>query len=437
MVSPAMDRTAKGKKPALKIPPASERTSLMKLSQRVFQTVSFSLLIISTIVEFSGWAVLGSAQAAEVILADQIAALQSPEQTSREMALSRMAQMGGRAREAVGAIVPLLKDPVEDVRMAAAQTLGRLGNPAEVSGPALLAALDDSSVSVRVAAIGSLRQLGWERPAVVQKLVGMATSESWLQRVAVAEGLMIARDLKEQPEAALAASAALVKLLADPYVLVRAAAARSLGASKVGTETAVPALIVAAGDADWRVRRDVASALGAFGERAAAANEVLVALLRDTDHETRLRAGQSLRSVNPTGAFDLMLAAAKDRNEDIRSTAIEALGRYGATEQVIAAMIGALKDGSADVRFRAVRALDAMGAGAKPALEALTLSVNDRHCIVREYACRALGRLGPEAISAVPVLIVASTDDWHGGTRKSALAALKAIQPVPVAAPAN
>jgi hypothetical protein len=70
-------------------------------------------------------------------------------------------------------------------------------------------------------------------------------------------------------------------------------------------------------------------------------------------------------------------------------------------------------------------------------VEALTNSVNDRNCIVREYACRALGRMGPGAISAVPVLLVASTDDWHGGTRKSAQAALKAIQPVPAPTPAN
>jgi HEAT repeat protein len=411
----------------------------MKLSHRVVRFALFlALFAIATVLEFPHPIGCSSSLAAEVILADQIAALQSPEQLSREMALVRISQLGGNAAPAIPAIIPVLKaDPAEGVRIVAAQALGRIGNPSEASGPALLAAFDDASISVRVASIQSLRQLGWEKQTVVQKLIGMAAHESWVQRVAVAEGLMIARELKDQPDIEQAASTTLLKLLADPYVLVRSAAARSLGGIKMGADAAIPALIVAAADPDWRVRRDTASALGSFGEQAASANDVLVTLLRDPDHETRLRAGQSLRAVNPTGAFDLVMAAAKDGNENIRTTAIEAIGRYGASEQVIAALAGALGDGSADVRFRAVRALDAMGPGAKPALEALTKCVNDRNCIVREYSCRALGRMGPEAASAVSVLNMASTDDWHGGTRKSALAALKAIQPAPAPAPAN
>ena len=240
--------------------------------------------------------------------------------------------------------------------------------------------------------------------------------------------------MKEQPEIEQAAVTALLKLLADPYVLARSAAARSLAGTKVGSDSTIPALIRAAADPDWRVRRDVAGALGSFGEQAASANEALVALLRDEDREARLRAGQSLRAVNPSGAFDLMLAATKDGNENIRATAVEAIGRYGGSEQVVAALASALGDGSAEVRFRAVRAIDALGPNAKAALEPLARCVNDRNCIVREYACRALGRMGPEAATAVPVLLVAASGDWHGGVRKSAAAALIAIQPVPAPA---
>lgn len=411
----------------------------MNLSHRAVRLALFSTFFSITLTfESSQPFGRSSVVAAEVVLADQVAALQSPEQLSREMALVRMSQLGGNAGSAIPAIIPVLKaDPAEGVRIVAAQALGRIGNPVEASGPALFAAFDDASISVRVAAIQSLRQLGWEKQTVIQKLISMAAHESWVQRVAVADGLMMARELKDQPDIEQAAATTLLTLLADPYVLVRSAAARSLGGIRMGADAAIPALIGAAADSDWRVRRDVAGALGTFGEQAASANDVLVTLLRDSDNETRLRAAQSLRAVNPNGAFDLVMAAAKDGNEYIRTTAIESIGRYGANEPAIAALIGALGDGSVDVRFRAVRAFEAMGPAAKPALEALTKSVNDRNCIVREYACRALGRMGPEAASAVPVLNVASTDDWHGGTRKAALAALKAIQPAPAPAPVN
>jgi HEAT repeat protein len=264
----------------------------------------------------------------------------------------------------------------------------------------------------------------------------MAKHDSWLQRVAVADGLMMARELKEQPDIELSATTTLLTLLTDPYVLVRSAAARSLSGTKAGADATVPALMQAAADPTWQVRRETAGALGSFGEQAASAGEVLVGLLSDEDRETRLRAGQSLRSVNPTGAFDIVIAAAKDGNEQIRSTAIEALGRYGSSEQVIGALVNTLGDGAAEVRFRAVRALEAMGPAALPALDPLTKSVNDPNCLVREYACRAVGRMGPAAAPAVPVLIAAATEDWHGGTRKSAAAALQAIQPV-AAPPAN
>lgn len=415
-------------------PALSESASPMKLLNRFACLASAGLACILS-AGFGDGTFTAHVSAAEVILADQIAALQSPEQLSREMALVRMAQMGGHARDGIAAIVLVLKDPTEGVRMAAAQTLGRLGNPSDVSGPALFAALDDPAVSVRVAAIGSLRHLDYDKSAVVKKLIEMANHDAWPQKVAVADGLSMARELKEQPELELAAATTLLKLLTEPYVLVRSAAARSLGGLKSGADASVPALILAASDVDWRVRRDTAGALGAFGEQAASASDVLVKLLRDSDQETRLRAGQSLRSVNPAGAFDLLMAAAKDGNENVRYTAIESLGRYGSTEPVIAALAAALSDGSADVRYRAVRALEAMGPAALPALDVLTKSVNDRNCLVRETTCRAIGRLGPAAAAAVPVLLVASTDDWHGGTRKSAAAALKAIAPLPAPAP--
>ena len=111
---------------------------------------------------------------------EQVAALGSPEQLSREMALARLGQRGGRSREAIGDIAPLLKDPAEGVRVAAAQALGRIGNPSDVSGPALLAALDDPSLSVRAAAINALRHLNWDRPTVTAKLVDMAAHKSWV-----------------------------------------------------------------------------------------------------------------------------------------------------------------------------------------------------------------------------------------------------------------
>jgi HEAT repeat protein len=90
--------------------------------------------------------------------------------SNRLDAIKALARYRGGAREAVPALVGLLKDPEADVRWNAALTLGLIGPEARGSVPDLVAALHDEEADVREHAAESLGQVGVASPEVVAAL---------------------------------------------------------------------------------------------------------------------------------------------------------------------------------------------------------------------------------------------------------------------------
>jgi len=111
-------------------------------------------------------------------------------------------------------------------------------------------------------------------------------------------------------------------------------------------------------------------------------------------------------------AVPVLIAALKDKNPDIRWSAVNALGSIGAeANDAVPALIAALKDEDSDIRRSVVNALESIGAEAKAVVPALIAALKDKDPHVRTSAATVLGNIGAEAKEAVPTLIAALKDE--------------------------
>ncbi|CAF4757021.1 unnamed protein product, partial [Rotaria socialis] len=100
-----------------------------------------------------------------------------------------------------------------------------------------------------------------------------------------------------------------------------------------------------------------------------------------------------------------LVTALKNADDNVRRTAVEALGRIGetgATDDVIAPLIAALGDEKVSVRVSACEALGQIGekAATDDFIAALLTALWDKEMYVRAKACEALGRLGGKAATS-------------------------------------
>lgn len=172
-------------------------------------------------------------------------------------AVTAIGGFGKVAAPAVPALVQLLQaSPDAEVRLAAATALGKIGDIQ--AAPPLIAALDGADSHLCYAAALALAQLG--KPAVSPLTAALGTAK---------------------PQARAYIAFALAKLGPDAV-------------------SARPALEQALKDADARVRRNAADALGRLGDRAAL--PALTALAADPDLAVRLTAATALRLLAPDDA---------------------------------------------------------------------------------------------------------------------------------------
>ncbi|HZW32916.1 MAG TPA: HEAT repeat domain-containing protein [Isosphaeraceae bacterium] len=203
----------------------------------------------------------------------------------------------------------------------------------------------------------------------------------------------------------------------------RRVAARELGtATAPEVHQAIPALIVALGDADDEVAAQAARSLGTAGATAAtapdlgaliiAATEALSRALSEDRPEVRLAAVHSLgllgsrAGVAPPDALVRMLQG--HPSEEFRGDAATALGQFHTTNQgAIRALLDALVDDAIPVRRACNTALRQQSL--VPPLELVPLLIQSlrqgRDARERYLAASLLGRRGPAAQEAVPALV--------------------------------
>jgi HEAT repeat protein len=163
---------------------------------------------------------------------------------------------------------------------------------------------------------------------------------------------------------------------------------------------------------DVLTRRRAARLLAELGTTSAPAVERLVQALADADEEVRESAVEALGNIGPK-AVPALLSALKSGKVRIRAGALAAMGLQPAQAKVLVPeMIKAVKDTSPEVRCGAVSSLGHMGREARSAVPVLIKALCDGNRDVRLSTLYAMVRLGPVAEAAAPTLVgIVKTQD--------------------------
>ncbi len=154
-------------------------------------------------------------------------------------------------------------------------------------------------------------------------------------------------------------------------------------------------------DRDDRVQAGAAAAIARIG---VPARPALEQLLRNGERRQRRWSAYALGRMGDRSAIPLLLLASEDSREDVREKAVESLRLLGYDDaQSVRFFVKGLKDSSPFIRFHSAMALG----HSRPAISVagpLTAALSDAMSTVRGAACESLGRLGPDAASAVSAL---------------------------------
>jgi HEAT repeat protein len=218
--------------------------------------------------------------------------------------------------------------------------------------------------------------------------------------------------------------ARLTSWLTDPDTRVRLAAAEALAARP--SRLAVPALARASSDADAKVRASVARALGA-----ADAPDAVVPLLGRLDDpapEVRREVVNALGHLGDPRAVVPLLAKVEDSSGSVRRAAAHALGLLG-DPRAVSALVLVLRDNDESVR---VAALEAVGRLGDPsAVSSVVAVLGSGGPAVRAAAAGALGRLAtPGAIAALIAELGQGDGDAEPTVRALALAGARSLPPL-------
>jgi HEAT repeat protein len=218
-----------------------------------------------------------------------VAALDSPNAEDRRSALKSLAQMNHAA--AYAALVGAVRHTLRDVRVDAAFLLAKQTNHQERAAvPGLVDALHDEDPRIRTAACKELGEIG--DPAAVPELLQILNK--------------------------------------DPDSNIRWQATGAL--NKMGV-AAVPGLMAALKDEDWKVRRSAADALWGMREPGAASG--LIEALCDKNDVVRQAAAGALEAMGGL-AVPGLAEALQSRDSRIASAAADVLQKIGSDDSLAA-----------------------------------------------------------------------------------------------------
>ena len=302
-----------------------------------------------------------------------------------------------KARRDVNGLIKALSYKNGDVHRAAIQALKEIGAPAVTP---LIAALKDEKSYVRAAAAWALGEI--KDPRAVEPLIAALRD---------GDGFMRGTAIPALGEIGAPAVEPLIAALQDKNKEVRWTAAQVLG--RIGDARAVEPLIAALKEECNDVRWNAARALGQIGD--ARAVQPLTAALKDEWPLVRQTAAEALGQIGDPRAVEPLTAVLQDEESQVRQAAAEALDRLGWEpgpaetagwywmakrdwDKCVAwgalgveLLIAALKDRNSEVRRDAIQALGEIGA---PAVTPLIAALKDKREYVRQAAAEALGRIG-------------------------------------------
>jgi HEAT repeat protein len=371
--------------------------------------------------------------AADLDLTSLKRSLASKDAKTRVAALHDAAQLEpAQIDEAAGELIKALSDPDPYARAYAALALGKTSNTDAKVVTALAKSLTDKEARVRGMAVRSLRRLKPE-PELMLPIMIEALEQAEPQGALVAvetiaaagdkaiDGLTKALDserarywaclaLGEAGPKAKKAVPALVKALSDERPEVQLQALMALG--KIGPDAASAAPEIAQ-FLNAELPATQYAAVFALGSIASAEGaDALKAAGKSDDQMLKTLSAWGLAKLSPDNqvvvkrAAEQLVASLKSNDQYVRQAAARGLADLKADPELVRpALISALGDSDPAVRGNVVEAVSALGARAVP-----EVAKGLKNPQLRGACAAILGRIGPEAKSALPALVAALGD---------------------------
>lgn len=330
----------------------------------------------------------------------------------RKAAAEALGELGAAGKEALPSLVIGMADMDKGVRRAVAAALeqieeGWMTNPlTQQAIPVLIKKTGSNFKEVERAAYRLLVDLGSVAAPALIKALG-ASEDEYLQ-------IKVLQLLALLGEGAAGSKKRTLSLLQRKNVLVREAAIRTFVAIDAAEEDDIPALVEALADnQSAEVRWQVASILGVFGEKSAAAIPNLVQIMTDSMEAAREAAVDALAKIG-AASITPMVKILENRNidrEEEWKKCINDLERI-AKGIDLDAPINQRRKALHNASWYLVAAVDNL----------------QRAKAARMSALRVLQRLGPQAAEAEPLLIEALKDE-QPNVRIQASVTLASVSP--------
>ncbi len=355
-----------------------------------------------------------------------IQALKSKDARLRGAAAEDLGQIGPLAKAALPALVLVLQDSDDFVRLLAAEALLRIEPKQQEALTTLVKALKHPDSAVRASAAEALGFIGhWARPATADLSATMLTDKDALTRGSAATALSSIK-----PEAA-SAIPALVKALKDPDEGVRFWAAGALPQFGRQTRIALPALAEAVKSSEAPVRYSAYLGLRWFGDAGVAA---LCDALRNKSAPDREEYAYMLSKIGTRtkASFPTLLPFLWDRDREVRfnsAMALSLLDQERGADPAVTVLCQLLREhdwekfGGSALGNNLIDALATFGSKARQAVPLLCQLMENYYA--RKEAAIALGRIGPQAQAAVPLLKKAMKEESSEVCVQAALALWK------------
>jgi HEAT repeat protein len=368
----------------------------------------------------------------------------------------------GESKDDAVALVKLAMDSPTGVAQFAIDSIPRMGEAGKSLIPLALAKLESNNVSARYAAVGLVENLPPVDVAKVATKVGKLATDA---EPAVRRRVGIV--LEKTGAASFAAAEALGKAIpAESDMVIREQFIDALIAMGPGARPALPALLPLVNQQDTPLSQRM-RLLTAIAVADPSSKEVATVLLKsagDSEQDIRATAATAMGKLNPMPAdalTKLVTMAKSDKGTKARVAALQALAQAGKAARPVKADVEAIAAGklpefallakvalaamdentnkaAADIRaglgnknlqVRSAAAESLLLIGpAQSDLPALTRLGKDASATTRCAVAKCLGRLGPAAKDAVPVLIKL-LDAQEGDVRIAAADALGEIGP--------
>jgi HEAT repeat protein len=305
-----------------------------------------------------------------------------------------------------------LHSPNLSQQIAAAEALENLGSKAANAIPELILALKNSNDKLRFAAMRALLAIAPKHPDVVRAIIGLLDDPNPDMRFIIATNALDPKDPQSQ-----AIIPGLVAHLEDPVSDVRYGAANGLNHFGKAAELAIPILLKQLKSPDPSYRNSAISGLGyvAANTRQYSAKIVLhlIDLLQDSNADIRSNSAYTIGhffSESATIAIPSLVSALKDGNLQVRNSAAYSLRILPVKDlEVLPGIVEAIDRDRGDndnmVGDLALVLANNFGARSKAALPGLIKALKSKSSFTRLCAAYAIGKMGKEAISAVPQLL--------------------------------